>query len=396
MADFPLTGIASTNATKESSAHAHTHTHTYTHTMLNRRFSLLAARLLKSHDKDALKSTLKFLSRPQPNTISSLFLDRADGADAQHIRQIVDMLNSSLPDVESKRKNVETHYDVLVGQLKQVVEKSIEQRPGAASQLSPRDRVRHASTSEELYQLLLELQLSRKMNRTLMGSIVCHRRFAHAQQVYDNLEFFNDKLDLTVLLCYRADSTLSREIYDRYSKQWIREYPALSGLARKLLWKCTNRIHGVEQVLCVFKRIPGGQDAVKNKDVVTLFQVLSTESHELARGLEQELTSLTNNQTLFVRALRALSPRAAEPQVKSWIGKIVKLSVDNKLSSEVPVADAGVSIYQYRFIKALDEVLVDIVAHCSEADVVTQVQGVLQALHAEESEVKSQMVLKFI
>ena len=108
-----------------------------------------------------------------------------------------------------------------------------------------RERISRCHSGEDLYQLLLELQLAKKLSRGAMVKIVMHRNFTHLRQVCENIAGFSHELELAAMLCYRLHGSESSDIYETYSHRWTSEWHNLARVAQNLVWKCDYRATGV-------------------------------------------------------------------------------------------------------------------------------------------------------
>ncbi|CUS24664.1 LAQU0S18e01420g1_1 [Lachancea quebecensis] len=365
---------------------------------MKRTFATTLSRLTKQKPAD-LRSTLKFLTQAgKGTTLSSLF--ESGKAEASHIKHIVNILNNDLPDVEFNKKRVDAHYDILMSRLKHVVEKSISgddmsgarTMPGAAMQLSFQEKFARCHTSESLYSLLLELQVAQKLSRGAMAKIVMNRNFTHLKQVSENLPGFSHEVELAVMVSYRLRGADSNEIYKAYSSRWSNEWHGMTRIAQNLVWKSDHRLGGIAAVTQRMHEIEGWSSA----DMVGLYQALYSVAHQLPATSSAELTKV---QQLFVAALRALSRAVpTSEQAKKNCFAVVRACLENKLSSESSnSSETGASVFQYRFMRRLDDLLQLSVRDAGlRPDVRSAIQDVLDSLHREEEQVRSQMVLKFI
>ncbi|CAR24002.1 Smt1p [Lachancea thermotolerans CBS 6340] len=365
---------------------------------MKRTFATTLSHLTKQKPAD-LRSTLKFLTQAgKGTTLTSLFENGK--TEASHIKHIVDVLNNDLPDVELNKKRVDAHYDILMSRLKHVVEKSISgddlsgarTAPGTSSQLSFQEKFARCHTSESLYSLLLELQVAHKLSRVAMAKIVMNRNFTHLKQVSENLPGFSHEVELAVMVGYRLRDADLNEIYKTYSSRWTDEWHNLTRIAQNLVWKSDHRLGGIAAVTRRMHEIKDWSSA----DIISLYQALYSVAHQLPVASSAELTKV---QQLFVAALRALSRAVpTSEQAKKNCFAVVRASLENKLSAESSnSSEAGASVFQYRFMRRLDDLL-QLSARDARLgpDVGTAIQGVLDSLHREEEQARSQMVLKFI
>ncbi|SCU96206.1 LAFA_0G04940g1_1 [Lachancea sp. 'fantastica'] len=360
---------------------------------MRRSFTTMVAALAKRNKADS-QNTLKFLAHANKSTtISSLF--EKPGTDAVHVQKVVDLLNNELPDGEKHRKRVDAHYDILMSRLKQVVERSIaqtgvEDMVSKSQHLSTPDRIGKCSSSEQLYALLLELQVSSKLSTAALTKIIMNRNFSHLNQVRENLPGFSHELELAAMLAYRLRGQEAATLYNDYTERWTSKWHDLAPVARKLIWKCDHRVSGVSGVFERSAKI-GGWNA---SDLVGLYQALYSVAHQLPHPHNSQLTKVQN---LFVESLRALSlHRSHSGDANKRCLAAVRASVENRISYD-SVEDTGTSVYQYRFLRQLDELLQ---LSARDPDVSEEARlaltRVLSSLHREEEVARSQMVVKFI
>ncbi|QLG71722.1 hypothetical protein HG535_0C00710 [Zygotorulaspora mrakii] len=382
---------------------------------MRRLFSQVASRLLKKNENHDLQATLKFLTRGSvPGTsISSLlggssarstvFEDEAGKEeDAKHVERILKILNSTLPEVESKKKRVEAHYDILFTQLKNIVEKSIE---NSAQTNGSRDVT---VTSEVLYNKLMMLQYTSKLKVKEMAKLMLSKGFSQFDRVWENASMFNDmqKLDLSILLYYRKRD---KSIRNEYESKWFKNYNRLHIIVQRILWRSVmnekdTKEAAIQHIEHYIKQIP----MWTSNDIVVLYQSLYGIAHLLPIESLNHGLQLSKNQELFLTTLRVLSGHGGElKDINKWLVKIVKLSVENKLAAErEPVQlkatthSPTISIYQYKFIRGLDLALQEIHSSCDGNKYLTPLQEELETIlrkaNDEEQEIKSQMSLKFI
>lgn len=372
---------------------------------MRRAFSRLSCQLLKRADGDELQSTIRFLARGSKPAISSL-IDRSNGGEevkegseeeAKHVERILKILNSTLPEVEPRKRHVEAHYDILFSQLKKIVETTIEvegtkQRVGQSSS---------SNVSESLYDELMFLQYTNKLTSAgQIAKIVLAKGFAEWDRVWDNISLFseNQRRDLSLLLYFRSGNS---EIWETYEEVWFREYHKLHIISQRLLWRCVARkIDASDDFALAVKQQVDRIEHWTTKDLVVLYQSLFAKAHMLPETLADD-AALSRNQQLFIKTLRMLSPyESSERKIKKWTVKLVKLSIENKVASEAPEITTGLSIYQYRFIRSLDLTVQELHSTCEGKKQLEPLRHdlatILATIHNEEQEVKSHMSIKFI
>lgn len=391
---------------------------------MKRAFSQLSSRLLKNSESEDLQSTIRFLTRgSKPSSTLSSLLDRRgtqngilsghkeDQEDSKHVERILNILNSTLPEVESKKKRVEAHYEILFSQLKNIVERSIEAtafdgKNAGISELKQSslatNAVARTISSEGLYDKIMILQYTNQLTTVgQMARIILSKNFKEFDKLWENISFFNEKqrLDLTVLLYYRCEK---REIREQYEAMWFTHYRELHSTIQRLLWRCVTRGTGSDNYAravgeCVERIKSWGPN-----DTVIVYQSLYAKSHLLPETLFSSTQKLlSKNQELFIQTLRILAAYdIGEKRTQKWMVKLVKLSIENKLSVEKAHTSQGISIYQYRFIRALDLAVQEIYSSCEGKKSLLLLQRdlekILRSANDEEQEVKSQMSLKFI
>lgn len=380
---------------------------------MRRAFSRLSFQLLKRAENDELQSTIRFLARGSKPAISSL-IDRSKSGEAvkegseeeaKHVERILKILNSTLPEVEPRKRHVEAHYDVLFSQLKKIVETSIEatDREGGDQTVTNCRPNGPSSVSQSLYDELMLLQYTNKLTSVgQIAKIVLAKGFVEWDKVWDNISLFseNQRRDLSLLLYFRGGNP---RILEEYEEVWFRDYSKLHIITRRLLWRCiARRIDANDDFAAVVKH---NVDRIENwttKDLVVLYQSLFAKAHMLPESLADEVeASLSRNQQLFIKTLRVLSPHeSSERRIKKWMVKLVKTSIENKVALESPETTTGLSIYQYRFIRSLDLTVQELHSACDGKKQLVELRqnltSILARIHNEEQEVKSQMSLKFI
>lgn len=348
---------------------------------MKRAFSNLSSKLLKS-ESDGLRSTIQFLTRTSKKPSLSSLLEAESGSD-QHVERVLKVLNSTLPEVGPPKKRVQSHYDILFSQLKDI-----------ARQSSQRPLQNEIGSSEKLYNhLILQQYMGKLQTVPQMAKIVLRKNFQHFDQLWDNLTMFDAKqqLNLSVLLYYRFGIPIIRQ---KFKDQWLANYDELHISVQRLLWRCLTKecqcSTELERTIGLARQRVGNWSAY---DTVVLYQSIYAKCHLLTIPKE----SLTKNQELFVSTLRILARNNVNR--KSML-KIVKLSIENRLANEGGEEPATISIYQYRFIRTLDLAVQDIYSTCenkkNSKELRNELQEVLASVNDEEQEVKSQMSLKFI
>ncbi|QLL33762.1 hypothetical protein HG536_0F00870 [Torulaspora globosa] len=374
---------------------------------MRRAFSRLSCQLLKRAESDELQSTIRFLARGSKPAISSL-IDRSNGGEdvkgdpeeeAKHVERILKILNSTLPEVEPRKRHVEVHYDILFSQLKKIVESSIE----ATDREGTRQRVESNNVSESLYDELMLLQYTNKLTGAgQIAKIVLAKGFAEWSRVWDNISLFseNQRRDLSLLLYFRSGNS---DIPQAFEEVWFRDYHRLHIITQRLLWRCVARKIdvGADFALAVKQQV----DRVRHwttKDLVVLYQSLFAKAHMLPQNLADDAEpALSRNQQLFIKTLRMLSPyESSERKIRKGMVRLVKLSIENKVASESPEITTGLSIYQYRFIRSLDLTVQELHSACEGKKQLERLRhslaSILATIHDEEQEVKSHMSVKFI
>ncbi|GAV48673.1 hypothetical protein ZYGR_0N00770 [Zygosaccharomyces rouxii] len=347
---------------------------------MKRAFSNLSSRLLKS-ESDELKATIQFLTRASKRPSFTSLLDAESGQN--HVERVLKVLNSTLPEVDSQKKRVQTHYDILFSQLKDI-----------ARQSSQKPLQNGLESSEKLYNYLLLQQYMGKLQTVpQMARIVLSKTFQDFDKLWENLTMFDAKqqLHLSVLLYYRCGNPIIRQ---QFEDQWLDKYGEMHISVQRLLWKCLTRecqtSAELEHVVQISRQSIRSWSA---HDEVVLYQSIYTKCHLLPTPGE----SLTKNQELFIATLRILARHNVH---KRNMLKIVKLSIENRLANETSEETSVISIYQYRFIRALDLAVQDVYSSCegkkNANELQNELQQVLASVNDEEQEVKSQMSLKFI
>ncbi|CCE61373.1 hypothetical protein TPHA_0A02930 [Tetrapisispora phaffii CBS 4417] len=382
-------------------------------------------------DNEELKNTIKYLIQ-NANTNDSIKFPYKNNSNIKkeqikHIETISNVLNRSLPEVDVKKKNVEQHYQVLFSQLKNIVEKSISNTN--SNTISNEDK------TSTLYN---ELMLLKYNNRTpanrvnTLIKILLHKDFKEYPKVWNNITFFDNRLDrvnISLLLFYK---THNQQIYDAYFDDWLENYNSLSIPIKRIMWRCMSvpkDNHNVIKLLDILTMEKS--QVIKPLDIMVIFQSLYKQNHALVDDstIRTYCTEpLTTNQMLFIQVLKTLSKYSHQndgdisldlyiPKAKDWITSIVKLSVENKLCaeindvSEIPMHNTkslsnnsqGISFYKFKFIRALDINIQEIRLFCNPkrdeykyAQLLNELDAITESLLQEEKEIKSLMSIKFI
>ncbi|SCV01787.1 LAMI_0G13740g1_1 [Lachancea mirantina] len=361
--------------------------------VVKRTFSTIFSGILKQKSAD-LKSTLQFLVQAErPTTLTSIFGDGTK-LDGRHVKQITELLNKDLPDGKANKRRIDAQYEILMTRLRQLVEVSVKNVVEDKNPSSVGDRIAKCESSEHLYLLLLELQLSRKLTRGLMAKIVMHSRFAHAKQLSENLVAFDHELELATMVWYRLRGSEAQQVRTAYRDRLIASWRSLSALAQKLVWRSEQRAAGRPGVLDLMQKIPNWTPS----DTVALYQALYSIAHELPApaDLVCHNATLTANQIVFVETLRALSPWISQHvSMRKKALSVVRASVEDKVALEA-TENSEVSVFRYRFIRRLDDLVQQAVRDSDEPEQQAAIQRVLTKLHAEQEQIRSQTVLKFI
>ncbi|KAL3237349.1 Smt1p RNJ42_00883 [Nakaseomyces bracarensis] len=380
---------------------------------------------------DQLRETIKYIIDGNRTSVASLKGLLSGGSDVdvrQHSERILGLLNATLPQVQEKRRKVESHYDLLFGQLKNMVEESlsdIEQDrrqsvsisggsgagTGAGAGLNNR-----ADSSEALFSKLMLKVLTEKnsVNVRTLAEILLNKEFREYEKVWDNLALFPQavRLDITVLLYYGSKQD---RIKEACFSEWIKCYHELNIITQRLFWRCMDKLGKVTECC---KIVPNWMP----RDTIVMYQSLYQNAHFLPTEFEYSGNAeLTNNQDFFIKTLRALalfqqrlksqlrlteSKKIASTKQKmanSWATEIVKLSIQNKLTMDKKVDGNNkmIPVYSYRFLRALDVKLQQICGTEAENDanlgqLQSDLTSILNGLHDEEQNMKSHMSLFFV
>ncbi|GAV53584.1 hypothetical protein ZYGR_0AK00860 [Zygosaccharomyces rouxii] len=347
---------------------------------MRRAFSNLSSKLLKS-ESDELKSTIQFLTRASKRPSLTSLLDADSGQN--HEERVLKVLNSTLPEVDSQKRRVQTHYDILFSQLKDI-----------ARQSSQKPLQNGLDSSEKLYNYLMLQQYMGKLQTVpQMARIVLSKNFQDFDKLWENITMFDAKqqLHLSVLLYYRCGNPIIRQ---QFENQWLTNYGEMHISVQRLLWKClTKRYRTSVELEYVVQATRQRIQSWSAHDEVVLYQSIYTKCHHLPTSRE----SLTKNQELFITTLRILAKHNVN---KKDMLKIVKLSIENRLANETAEEKSVISIYQYRFIRALDLAVQDVYSACEgkkySSELQDELQKVLASVNDEEQDIKSQMSLRFI
>ncbi|CAI1520256.1 hypothetical protein SEUBUCD646_0J00690 [Saccharomyces eubayanus] len=382
---------------------------------MRRTFSLLATRLLKSKD-DELKSTLKFLTKGSMKSLGSLFnspdskeqrhmLKNTGGnqksPENHHVDNILRILNSNLPEVESKKQKVAIHYDVLFSHLRSIVTQSVESKDIASKQL-------RMASSEDLYDKLLLLQYMGKLtNVRQISEILLSKNFRKFGEVWEHRALFDNgqKLVISILLYYRSRIA---QIRKEYEARWLSDYNDLQFPLRRLLWRCLtfNVVdENIQQTVSHYIKRLG--ENWKNTDLVLIYQSLYEKSYLLPEltsieDSNNETITFTKNQRLLVCALRTISKHfeGDAKTVKRWLTDIVKLSIQSKIMLESSAPSSTSIMDQYRFIRSLDIFIQSI--HRTRQnkstfeDLKNDLENISKLVNDEEHELKTHLPLNLV
>lgn len=382
---------------------------------MRRTFSQLAARLLKSKD-DELKSTLKFLTKGSMKSLGSLFgstdsngqghmlkntSDNQKSPQNHHVDNILRILNSNLPEVESKKQKVAIHYDVLFSHLRSIVTQAVESKDIASRQL-------RTASSEDLYDRLLLLQYMGKLtNVRQISEILLSKNFSKFGEVWEHRALFDhhQKLVISILLYYR---TRNAQIRKEYETRWLSDYKGLQFPLRRLLWRClTSDVvdENMQQTVSHYIKLLG--ENWKIPDLVLIYQSLYEKSYLLPEltsieDSNNETITFTRNQTLLVCSLRTISKHCeGDPKtVKKWLTDIVKLSIQSKVMLESSAPSSASIMDQYRFIRSLDIFIQSIHRTCQNKsifeDLKNDLVNISKLVNDEEHELKTHLPLNFV
>ncbi|EHN01791.1 YJL147C-like protein [Saccharomyces cerevisiae x Saccharomyces kudriavzevii VIN7] len=289
--------------------------------MMRRAFSLFAGRLLKSKD-DELKSTLKYLTTGSMKSLGSLFGSSAPSEhgmsshpgiskkniQSHHVENILRILNSNLPEVESKKQKVAIHYDVLFSHLRSIVTEAVDNEDTSSKQL-------RTASPEDLYDKLLLLQYMGKLtNVRQITEILLSKNFNKFDDLWEHRALFDQyqKVVISILLYYR---THNAQIRKEYEVRWLSDYNDLQFPLRRLFWRClifNVPEDSIKQTISNNVKLLGKN--WRNNDLILIYQSLYEKSHILPESKDLEgvsggAVSFTRNQTLLFRILRAISKR---------------------------------------------------------------------------------------
>ncbi|CAI4043544.1 Smt1p SKDI_10G0700 [Saccharomyces kudriavzevii IFO 1802] len=382
--------------------------------MMRRAFSLFAGRLLKSKD-DELKSTLKYLTKGSMKSLGSLFGSSAPSEhgmsshpgiskkniQSHHVENILRILNSNLPEVESKKQKVAIHYDVLFSHLRSIVTEAVENEDTSSKQL-------RTASPEDLYDKLLLLQYMGKLtNVRQITEILLSKNFNKFDDLWEHRALFDQyqRVVISILLYYR---THNAQIRKEYEVRWLSDYNDLQFPLRRLFWRCLTfdvPEDSIKQTISNNVKLLGKN--WRNNDLILIYQSLYEKSHILPESKDLEgvsggAVSFTRNQTLLFRILRAISKRFEDDPklIKKWLIDIVKLSVQNKLVLESLTPSSASIIDQYKFIRSLDVSIQSIHRRCQSQSTFEELQddleNILKSINDEEHELKTHLPLNLI
>lgn len=364
--------------------------------MLRKGFRLLSRSIRSKSDKkelEGLRCTLKYLANNHM-TLSSLFHLSEKNCE----EDVVSLLNRSLPDIVHQQKTVQTHYDILMHNLKEIADRDLCSKP-----LRERlDSCKHDSNA--LYRLLWERCLYHKegLSPRDMCRIVMNSYFSaeHANELVSSLKtMVGCKADFAVILCYK---TWKEKLYNEWHDNWVTNYFKLTGIGQKLFWRVEMTMGGIgavkESVLKTELQNNGSH-------VVMLHQVLFQSSYRLPEALLQ--APLTHNQLLFCKIVRLLSRWSKTySQAHRWCSSLVKTSIKNKLSHDSTASDLdfecesttkrNVNIFQFYNLQAMNKLLCEVSRHSTHlAGFHEELMELLQQLRQESEKIELDTELRF-
>lgn len=302
-----------------------------------------------SRSTDIVK-TLQYVSKKKPSWFQ--MISGIEDESEKHVQNLLQILNSTLP--PAQEKTAQLQYEVTFDQLKNLLKDGINNIPKL-------ERYQDLNQNE-LYNKLIMLQLTNKLNANEVLKIFINGKLNTWNKVIDNLVLFKmrEKIYISLLVYYK---THRMDIWNRFFDAWLNNYFSLPDSYRRIFWRCvyTHKDNAKDNKL-IWAIISKLESACSTKrhfvEWLILYQSLFYDAHKLplcTHMLDQI------NAKLFIESLRALSMNNVEP-LKNISTKIVKLSIETKLHLQ-PEEDAD-KIFEYKFITSLHSLLHDAYVIC--------------------------------
>lgn len=378
---------------------------------MKRAFSQFSTVLSKAENED-LRSTLRLLTKGS-STIGETIqggnhlphrLDATTKTSAQtdkkHVDTILKVLNSTLPDPKRNIKRINTHYDVLFGQLQKIITESI---ATSSPSSSPKARNTASLSSDQLYDRLMLLQYTNELKISDIIKILLSKNFQKFPELLSNINVFKPitQLEILIIAYYRTKDV---KLLETYNTEWLHRYHDLHVSIQRILWKCQPRTIPIEDII---EQIPQWSAP---KDFIIMYQSLYTDINRLPMVDESLQGNFTKNQKIFIDSLRIVDKfTGVTDKTKQWLIQIVKLSIEDKLTFETVehIDGKNISLYQFKFLRSLELILQNfqkfmakqelaVQENESTRELLNELQGILEDINTEEQEIKTQISLKFI
>lgn len=320
--------------------------------MLRRSFSILP-RTLKHQDK-TLKKAIKYISEEQ--TLKSL-IARKEGDETKYVEEVVNLLNSSLPDVKKHQKTMDVHYTMLMEKLRGMVDREV-----VYASVDISKKINDCRDGDSLFNLIWELQmdpmLREKATLKHYYHIITNPKFTPTRclELLDCLDLVKTfKLDLKIMAIYKLNNP---KIVQKYLDDLINSYFQLTQFSQKLTLRILQRESKMDYLI---DRQGQSLRALKNNhsQVVMIFQTLHQHASKLPYQLIED-AELTVLQKSFCESITLFSEYCPSSlRLSKLSSQLVKASLINKLSHCNTETEHSININEYKFKKFLEETLED-------------------------------------
>lgn len=336
--------------------------------MLRRSFSILP-RVLKSNGKSkdiaAVSKTIKYIAE-DPTLKSILKTSTGEKDENAYVEDVVNILNSSLPDVDKHKKNMDVHYSVLMNKLRGMVDREI-----VYSNANVSKRIKECTDADSLYNLLFEFQLDPvfRAKNTLKDyyHIINHAKFSSVKcrELLESLDLLKQsRRDIQIMAIHKlSQSSANAAVVSPYLPMLIETYMSIPRFSQKLVLRILHKNGKIQELL------DAHSDEIhaihkNHSQVVTIYQTLSRTAYKLPPHLVDESHELTPIQRLFCELVVLLSEHSsANPKLSKYSVQLVKGSFENQLSRcNTDLHDHSINVNEYKFIRLMQEILDDCMA----------------------------------